>query len=92
MAIHALHSPTVLQTDWVNQVTSHQEILSFLHDKKKSIHPNRDMAPFFCQMDSITVLITSETEEATCYFHKIKKNLSAPNVISHSKQETLTGT
>ena len=42
-------------------------------------------------MDSLTVLIKSETEEATHYFHKIK-NLSAPCVISHNKQETLTGT
>lgn len=43
---------------WVNQVTSHQEISSFLHNKK--IHPNRDMAPFICQMDTITVLIKSQ--------------------------------
>ena len=42
-------------------------------------------------MDSITVLIKSETEEATHYFHKIK-NLSAPYVISHTKQDKLTGT
>jgi len=58
---------------------------------KKKIHPSISWhGSILCQMDSLTVLIKSETEGATHYFHKTK-NLSAPYVISH-KQETLTGT